>query len=352
MAETPFKSDHFEVHVVGPEAADHTVPVDVLVRTLRGLQQTNLLLEASRETKPVNSRFSPSEEVRRRSELRCGPVRDGCVAVDIQAEVRSDQSDELSRPVARLVQVIRAVASSDFRSLDRLVPDSRYRERVLRETRSYLPKAGQRWSLELRQGELQPISLNLLTRAQIDKWFAADVGEAPTILTGRLVNIDFKRNQVWVDYPVTKQTLKFNYEVDAEDSLFQARREWVQVRGSFKLDKHGEVTGVKNAQQVEPLDLSPLTLDAVSEGALSLVVIGKPLELAISLDEETEQLLTVDDPELNLRVAADTRDELVAEVHIHLAFLWREYALEEPAKLSPAAQRLRLRLLARLRATS
>src|SRR5688572_2483216 len=47
---------------VGKETADNTVPVDVLVRALQGMQQTALLLAASVEQRAVQQRFRPSEE--------------------------------------------------------------------------------------------------------------------------------------------------------------------------------------------------------------------------------------------------------------------------------------------------
>ncbi len=255
---------------------------------------------------------------------------------------------ERDGPVKRLLAVVAAVASADQAELSRLVPDSRYRERVLRETLSYLPKAGQRWGIEVANGAVTPTRLTGDTRRQINDWFAAASDKTTMTITGRLESINFAKNKVSIFYPVTRKKLTFNYEVDAEDGLIQARRGWVQARGAFLLDDDGQVTGVESVRQIEPLDLSPLWFDAIAAGGASLAI-SPPLSLDIVLDEETSQLLTVEDLGLNLCIGAETRDELAAEIGRHVAFLWREYAQENPLKLSPAAQQLRERLRQRLR---
>jgi hypothetical protein len=350
MPDQLFETDHFEAHLVGAEVGDHTVPVEVLVRMLKGLQQTYLLLEASREQKPVQTRFVPSEALRKRSELRCGPVKEGSVAIDLSAEVIPGTLAG-REPLKKLLHVLLAVASANQAMLSELIPDSLYRKRVLQETRSYLPKAGQRWGIEVRRDGLSTFDLNYKTRQQIDTWFTADIGEAVMTVTGRLASIDFRSNRVAVEYPPTGRLLTFAYEVDVEDSLIQARRDWVQVRGTFKLDKEGLVTSVRKALQVEPLDLSPLTFDTVTEGEVNLLI-DPPLSLELKLDEETYQFLTADDADLNVIVGAETREELAAEVNSRLAFMWMQYVQDESVKLSPAALRLRSRLVARMRSVS
>ncbi len=97
-----------------------------------------------------------------------------------------------------------------------------------------------------------------------------------------------------------------------------------------------------------PRDLPPLVIDAVTAAGVTLIA-SPPLRLAVTPDEESPQFLTVEDRDLNLYAGAETRAELAAEVGRHVAFLWQEYALGDPAKLSPAARQLRDRLRRRVR---
>ena len=97
----------------------------------------------------------------------------------------------------------------------------------------------------------------------------------------------------------------------------------------------------------DPLDLSPPIVDRVQNGSQTLRI-DPPLELKPRLDEESKQLLVVEDNDLDLLAFAASREELEAEVLSHLLLLWKEYAEEDPDKLTPVAQKLRKRLRRRI----
>ncbi len=96
------------------------------------------------------------------------------------------------------------------------------------------------------------------------------------------------------------------------------------------------------------LPIRSLTIDTVDAGGVALVI-DPPLTLDVAPDTDAPGLLAVESAELGLSAAGATPDELADEVAAALAFLWREYALADPATLSPAARLLRGRLLLRLR---
>jgi len=62
--DTASEVDGAELAIVGNKTADHTVPAEVFVRALAGLQQIVYLMAAAEERKPINDRFRSSESVR------------------------------------------------------------------------------------------------------------------------------------------------------------------------------------------------------------------------------------------------------------------------------------------------
>ncbi len=101
-------------------------------------------------------------------------------------------------------------------------------------------------------------------------------------------------------------------------------------------------------RELDAPDLSPFEIDRI-DLAGSVLVIDPPLILTPISDAENAGLLTVEDGEFNLCVGAETRGALEDEVRQHLAFMWREYALEDPEKLTADAQQLRTALRTRMR---
>ena len=101
------------------------------------------------------------------------------------------------------------------------------------------------------------------------------------------------------------------------------------------------------SETIEPLDLSPLTIDRVRNGSQTLRIVPS-LKLMPHLDEESKQLLVVEDEDIDLLAFAATREELEEEVLSHILFLWNEYANEDVDKLTPVAQKLRDRLRRRI----
>jgi hypothetical protein len=68
--------------------------------------------------------------------------------------------------------------------------------------------------------------------------------------------------------------------------------------------------------------------------------------LTLSLDEESQQRIILDEPELNIPVAAQSSEALMEELQNHIPMLWDEYAVDAESNLSPVALVLRARLQA------
>lgn len=330
-----------QLKFVGKETEENTVPVDVLVRALQGMQQTVLLLTASGEQRAVQRRFRPSEELRRRCKLRCGPLDAGSVAVTLSfQEEPPDLLPDLprKRPMEMLLQFTSAIASGDEKTLSEVIPDSWFRSRALRETLNYLPGAGQRWGLELANRSEEAVHLDARTRTAIETWFS-EVEAETMVITGQLTRIDFEANRVVVRYPLTKKLISCSYEVDTEDALIQSRRNLVQVHGHFDLDNNGNPKRAIEVTRIEPLDLSPMTFDSVQVGD-RVLQIHPPLVVTPVPDKESQQLLIAEEKSIELHAFARTREDLEQEISSQLLMLWDEYGKERADKLTKAAQKL------------
>ena len=108
---------------------------------------------------------------------------------------------------------------------------------------------------------------------------------------------------------------------------------------------------ITRSETIEPLDLSPLTIARVKNGNQTLRI-EPALELKPRLDEESKQLLVVEDEDIDLLAFAATREELEEEVLSHILLLWNEYANEDLDKLTPVAQKLRERLRRRIQSAA
>jgi hypothetical protein len=74
------------------------------------------------------------------------------------------------------------------------------------------------------------------------------------------------------------------------------------------------------------------------------LVFRLPRNFNVFQDPESN-LYTVKDKELGINVYSERQDNLEAELSEQLVFLWDNYALEEPEKLTKAARKLKTTLL-------
>lgn len=77
--------------IEGSETDDHTVSVEVLSRVLEGMQQLALIFASALEEVPVQQRFRPSGELRRRFRLRVGVPLESSYALPMEIVSEEDQ---------------------------------------------------------------------------------------------------------------------------------------------------------------------------------------------------------------------------------------------------------------------
>jgi hypothetical protein len=334
--------------IQGSETEDYTVPVEVLVDLLSGLQQLALLFEAYAENRPLQQRFKPSLELRRRCRLRCGIPLPGSYQVPLELVDESGELPHLKDAVLpRLFTLIEGASRGDRDAVTSVMPDSRYRDRALLTLRSFTPRKGARWTASLSVGSKGTVSLNGNLGRRIDQLLSPGEEHRATLtVTGELVGIEFDVYKLSIRYPVNQTLIECTYLPELEPDLLESRRDLIQVTGEFTLDKDGHPIRLSNVNKIEAVDLTSIELRSIESDGRVLRP-NTPLRLTPRLDDETQQLFVVDDESLDLHVFAYTREDLINELSEHIVFAWDAYAHEDPASFSEAAKHLQDAYLSR-----
>ncbi|MGZ8927248.1 MAG: hypothetical protein ACXW03_02195 [Methylobacter sp.] len=340
-----------KLSITGAETENHQVSIETMTQVLTGIQKTVYLLASAKLKQPLQKRFVPSREIKSLYTLQCGIPEPGSYVIPL-AQLEPPSPFEETPLLEDLTLLLAAVGAGLQDNLYSLLPDSRYRERVLRELLRYLPKPGSRWGLSFQPYGQPAINLENKAIRTVESWLVqAEETDAVMTVTGELIRIDFDRNLVTLRYPPTNRELECSYVQDIEDSIIESRRELIQVTGRFTLDTDSHPKSLTDVTRIEPVDLSVLTFETVEHNGRRLAL-SPPLVLEPALDEESKQLLVVSDDSLNIHIYAQTREQLADDLVSELFFLWDEYALEEPDNLTPNAWLVRKNLLNRCKESS
>ncbi|MBD2518887.1 hypothetical protein H6G93_28795 [Nostoc sp. FACHB-973] len=341
------------IRMSGQEMENFEVPIDILVRVLAGLQQIVYLLATVQEKRSVGQRFRVPMEMQQLYSLRASIPQPGSYAIPVLLKPEIDSQllilDNYTEIMLNLEGFFSSLNSSDFNKAQDIFPDSKLRNRALRETRKFLPKADELWQLGFsRTDSDRELTLTNKVIDHIDNWLTQDTPEdAVMTVTGELIRIDFDKRLVVLRYPPTHQEIECIYLEELEDSMIKNRRQMIQVTGQFTLDVDGHPTKLTDVTRIEPVDLSHINIREVTGDGKKLRLIT-PLLLTPELDEETEQLLVVEEPHVGLHVFAYTRDELIHEINEQLLMMWDEYVNVSVDNLALDARQLRERLVEKI----
>lgn len=342
-----------KLRITGALTEKHSVPFDVLVRVLDGMQQTVYLLAAS-ETRQLKRRFKLPAETRARYQLKALVPEQGSYALPISIGPQAVQLgfDASSLPqvvLLRFYDVLDAIHRNDDAELMELIPDSAFLQRALRELLNFLPRPGDSWGVGFSFGSRSELTLDTKTRRLVETWLkvASTGDEALMTVTGELQRIDFEERKVVIRYKPDRRKIECFYLPEVEQILLASPRELIQVTGQFILDEDNHPTKMSEVSLIEAVDLSQMTFTSVNRDGRTLAI-SPPLVVTPVLDEETNQYLEVREDALGLFAFANNRELLVDEIEEQLFFLWDEYAMVGEDTLVEAAQGVRLALLERL----
>lgn len=341
----------FKIH---PPDGGSEVPVSLLIQSLGTLEELIHLFAFQEEGNVLRHRFRPNADLLARYELRMQVPKTGSYAM---AGTLTSQRPELydaekhGHVVHSFQEFGKAIQSGRREQYAHIVPESRLRERILRDFSSLCPPAGSGYSIELLNGTGAGFTLTEATQQAIDEAISTpqDREEMQTV-TGKLDAIRFNERKLDLFYSPKRRKLECNYSDELEPMLWENRRDLIQVRGKVILDLDGHPERIDDVEEIMELDLSPfrLTVFTLAAGALNL---RETLLLQPYLSED-EQLLCLEHEPWDLLVYAQTRQELSQELRAHMAMLWSEYAMEDDIALDGPALALKQRLLSDLKYTA
>jgi hypothetical protein len=334
---------------VYPSGGGSEVSVDLITQGLKALQEMVYLAALQTEGRTLHERLRLPEELRSRYVLQCAPPQVGSFAILGRVVDRSGVSDLLTpQQIARVVALVlgssAAISVGDPVELARQLPDSRLRNRMVACAARLSPPVGSGHRSEVSGADVLPITFDESLPSRLEPLLRpAEAQREIQTVTGRLQAIDFEKHVIRMHHAPSRRVLECYYDEEVEGMLLENRRELIQVTGQVVLDDQGQPKEIVAVDQIWDLDLSPLSLSAVSVRGVHLRA-RQPLELAPVLSEG-EQLVCLAHEPWSLDVFAPTRTELLVEAKEQLFMLWQEYALASDDVLSEPAQRVKQKLL-------
>jgi len=329
-----------------PTAETQSVPASLLIQTLEGAQRVIWLLALAEENRDIKMRARIPSEIEQRYQLRCSVPKAGSYAMPA-AVVSEPQvmygTDLVGKVMDRFEGLADAVVHADRDRVLSLVPDSAIRIRVLENLRSMAPRPGSGWRLDLDRLD-RTVRFDDAFHAAWKRLRPRMVGEPETqTVNGNLVKIDFDARLITMAPLGMSRELDCHYNESLEDFLYENRRGPIQVTGTVILDEQNEPRKIVDVQSIAELDMSAFEISEVPYNQ-TVLHFKQPLVLMPSLDEESQQWMVLEKPELNIHVVAQTREALMEELQNHISMLWDEYAKDAEGNLSPVALALRARL--------
>lgn len=346
MNDTPISA---KIRLTNDEEGMHEVPADVLVRALAGMQQLVYVIATAQEQRTVKSRLRVPQEIQQRYSLSCQLPQPGSYAMPIALGTgKTDPSlfTNYKRLLSTAEGILRAIQQGNLDGVFEVLPDSKLRNRALREVRKLLPKPGEGWRFGFQRGDGPEVLLSSDTAiATIDRELTQDSPEDTVMtVTGELIRIDFDKRTVVLRYPPTHTEIECVYVEELEETMIENRWGLIQATGQFTLDQEGNPVKLSNVTRLQPIDLSPITLRS-AHWSDRVFRFSEPLVLQPELDEESQQLYVVEEPSLTLVAYARTREQLLQEINEQVALIWDEYVQAEDETLALDALELKQRFL-------
>lgn len=341
--------------IEGGEADRHQMRADILAGSLSSLQRIAYLLGAAQDGIEISERFKPSRDLLEKYSLRCGLGREGSYALPLDSgpDLTLFHDDVSVSLVDVIHQVWEAVAAGSEEVLKSIFPSPILRKKLAREVLQLLPKTGSPYRLGFRSiHRSSPVILTSRAIRTVKEWIQPiQADDAEMTVTGKLQRIDFERKAVSILFKPTMRTIECIYLPEIEDSIVESRATPIQVTGKFSLDEDGYPKQLTEVNRIEPIDLSPLVLTECPLGTGTMLRSILPLELEVSLDEESGQYMSIEEEQLGIQVFALNRELLMDELEEQIRMLWTEYALADDTELDEEAQTRKQKLLATFEVT-
>ncbi|MDR2427079.1 MAG: hypothetical protein LBD46_07900 [Endomicrobium sp.] len=336
-------ADKIEFHFKGGNADKQQLPVEYMINLLSNVKDLAYLMIAQYQGITFNERFRPSKEIKEQCFINCELPKDGSYNQAISIGYREDILLPVFNVKESLDNFFTFSAKNDEKEIERVFPHPKMRIKALSHVRSAFPPSDDAIYVEINNiPEISSKSIQKNITTIIDKTITV-VEEYMTVVTGRLVSIDFEEHKIVITHPMTKRLLDCFYNEDVEDMLLENRRDLVQITGQVILDENDQPKKITDVISIQEVDLSPIEIDHIECNGIKLKP-KRQLILTPKLDE-TEQLYLIENPSIGLELFAYTRQELYNDIKLDICYLWEEYAKVDDDILSEDAKKLKTNLL-------
>lgn len=341
-------------HFKGGSAEEHTLPVDCMINLLEGIRDLTYLTLAQQDGTVFNERFRPSKQIKDRVTVVCKPAESGgyfqalaFCSSGAQAPLFVDEPAEVCRKIKTFLVDL---AQNAHEKVAQAFPNVKMRIKALESVRKALPPPDSGIYAEVDDEPLvssKMIHANCSAMADTAKNVIEDY---MTVVTGRLIRIDFEQKKLVIQHPVTRKPLDCYYNEEIEAMLLENRRELIQVTGNVVLDDNEMPQGISDVVCIQDVDLSPIEFGEIAQDGLRLRF-KSPICFVPVLDD-SQQLFVLKEERFGLDICAYTRGEIIEDAKSEIVFLWNEYALASDADLTEGALALKRNLLALLEASN
>ena len=340
------------IQFTGRIAEKHRVPAAVLNQVLSGLQRAIHLLAMQQEEVEVRQKDRVTGKLEDKYVLLCeAPVPGSLLLPVILGDPQSDlfAAADIKEVSTHLENFFQAVENQDKAEIRRIMPDKGRRKRLMESFSKMIPKGSTGIQVQMGWNGKPFMHSQRLAPALRDLSLPVDPAEELQTVTGRLVRIDFEDRKVTIFYPPTGRVLECIYEESVEEMLLDRPRELIQVTGVIRLDERGMPYKIIDVEEIHELVLSRFHREIVEiPESESILVFDPPLVLEPELVED-DQLICLRDEALGIDVFAPTTEDLANSLNQEIQMLWRSYAMEDDASLSPKSLELKRNLLNRIR---
>lgn len=338
-----------ELRFVG-KADGAVVPASVLAETLLATQRVVHLLAMAARGHSLGQRARVPQDVERAFPVLCAIPQAGSYIAPISigdplAGLLSPL--EASRVSTDFDAALEAAVAGDIDAMRRAVPDTRWREAVTDGIERMLPRPSTGFALSVQSARCERTFALSEARDRIKTLALRPATTSATrAVIGTLLAIDFAERKLRLRHPATNRTFDCIYAGvdDIEPLLLANARELVQVIGMVEVDAGDHPVRVVEVIDIRPVDLEPIPVPVFTVENVAFRPIADR-QLQPQLDE-TSQIFLLEDRDLGIDLAEETRADMEDALRHLLPILWTDYAQAPDAELTEDARELKRRLLA------
>lgn len=341
------------LHFEGASTRAHSLPANVLVKSIHQLQRVVYLLAKFHRGEDLGQRLRMPKDLEDRFELICKIPVEGSYALPCQIgggpvdRTTSLDDKDLSDVCRQFKEVTRAIGSGNIGSLSDAVPSPAYRAALLKAYRAMQPPKRYGVDCSIEDVHRRKLLDGAIARQIFPRLFASageDTLAKSAYVAGTLMRIDFDKHRLWLKQHGGR-VIEAAYRAGAEPDLLEHPRGLIQVHGDVLYDRTHNAREIADVDEVRSIDESSIEIDNLYIDNVSYRA-NPPFRFSVHFDQK-DQLYDLDG-DFNITVFAESRSDLDTELREELRVLWLEYAQGDPKHLSKEARKLRKKLRARL----